>query len=267
MSWDPGQYLKYASERLRPALDLMAHVPLAAPRAIVDLGCGAGNVTRILAERWPEAAVTGVDNSAAMLAVARAAVPAGARIEFHAADLATWAEAPDPAPVDLVYSNAALHWLDDHAAMLPRLFEAVAAGGVLAVQMPSNFAAPSHVALQDTVASARWRARLLPLLRPIPVASAVQYFDWLAPRADAVDAWTTEYLHVLPRATDGDHPVVAWTKGTALTPFLGALEADAQRAFVADYAARVASAYPMRDDGRVLYPFRRVFVVATRARR
>jgi trans-aconitate 2-methyltransferase len=267
MSWDPGQYLKYASERLRPALDLMARVPLAAPRSIVDLGCGAGNVTRILAERWPGAAVTGIDRSTAMLAAARSAMPPGARVEFQEADLAAWSAAPEPATADLVYSNAALHWLDDHRSLFPRLLDAVAPGGVLAAQMPSNFAAPSHAALHDTVASPRWRAHLLALLRPAPVASAAEYFEWLAPRATMVDAWTTEYLHVLPRATDGDHPVVAWTRGTALTPFLAELDADAQRAFVGDYAARIAAVYPLQPDGRVLFPFRRVFVVVARANR
>ena len=267
MSWDPGQYLKYANERLRPALDLMARVPLAAPRQIVDLGCGAGNVTRILAERWPEAAVTGIDSSASMLAAAHAAARGDARIAFREAELAAWSAAPDPAAADLVYSNAALHWLDDHPGLMRRLFRAVAPGGVLAVQMPSNFAAPSHAALHDAVASARWRARLLPLLRPAPVAGAAEYVEWLAPQAAAVDAWTTEYVHVLAPAAGGDHPVVAWTKGTALTPFLAALDIEAQHAFVDDYATRVEAAYPRQPDGGVLFPFRRVFVVATRANR
>lgn len=267
MIWDPGQYLKYASERLRPALDLMARVPLAAPREIVDLGCGAGNVTRILAERWPASAVTGIDASAAMLAAARAAAPGGGRIAFREAELAAWSAAPEPATADLVFSNAALHWLDDHAGLMPRLFRAVAPGGVLAVQMPANFAAPSHAALHETVTSARWRAHLLPLLRSAPVASAAQYFGWLAPEAVTVDVWTTEYVHVLPHASGGDHPVVAWTKGTALTPFLAALDNEAQQAFIGDYAARIADAYPLQADGRVLFPFRRLFVVAARANR
>jgi trans-aconitate 2-methyltransferase len=266
MTWDPGQYLKYANERLRPALDLMARVPLDAPREIVDLGCGAGNVTRILAERWPEAAVTGIDRSAAMLAAAKAAAGA-VRIAFREADLAAWSVAPDPAAADLVFSNAALHWLDNHSALMPRLFGAVAPAGVLAVQMPSNFAAPSHTALHETVTSTRWRARLLPLLRPAPVASSAEYFEWLAPQAATIEAWTTEYVHVLPPAAGADHPVVAWTKGTALTPFLDALDSRERRAFVDDYAGRVESSYPRQADGSVLFPFRRVFVVATRANR
>jgi trans-aconitate 2-methyltransferase len=166
--------------------------------------------------------------------------------------------------VDLVYSNAALHWLDDHATLFPRLLERVAPGGALAVQMPSNFEAPSHTALAEVVRSARWRGRLGPLLRPAPVGSAGAYFTLLAPTATRVDAWTTEYLHVLPPATDGEHPVVTWTRGSALNPFLAVLDGDARRTFLADYTTLIARAYPPLADGRVLFPFRRVFLVAIR---
>ncbi len=264
MAWDPAQYLKYSGERLRPAVDLLARGASANPRTIVDLGCGAGNVTRLLSERWPEARVVGIDNSPAMLAKARAA--ATHAIEWREADLAAWASSPFPPASDLVFSNAALHWLDDHATLFPRVFAAVAPGGVMAVQMPSNFAAPSHVELHAVAGGARWRARVADRAR-LAVASAAQYFDWLAPLAATVDAWTTEYLHVLPRAEGDEHPVVGWTRGTALTPFLAALEPDEQRAFVEDYAARIRVAYPARADGSVLFPFRRVFIVATRAKR
>jgi len=267
MTWEPGQYLKYESERLRPALDLLARIPLAAPGSVVDLGCGAGNVTRILAERWPGARIVGVDNSEAMLAKAREAAAELRNLSFQTADLAAWAAATPPSSLDLVYSNAALHWLDEHATLFPRLMGAVAPGGMLAVQMPSNFHAPSHVVLQDVAGGPRWHAQLGALLRPVPVAPAVRYFEWLSPHARTVDTWTTEYLHVLPPASDGEHPVIAWIKGTALTPFLAVLGADAQRAFIRDCAERIAQAYPALPDGRVLYPFRRVFVVATRENR
>ncbi|MEO8674170.1 MAG: methyltransferase domain-containing protein [Casimicrobiaceae bacterium] len=267
MTWEPGQYLKYASERLRPALDLLARIPLAAPGSVVDLGCGAGNVTRILAERWLDARIVGVDNSEAMLAKAREAGADRGNLSFQSADLAAWADAVAPASIDLVYSNAALHWLDDHATLFPRLMRAVAPGGMLAVQMPSNFHAPSHVVLQDVAGGPRWHAQLGALLRPGPVAPAVRYFEWLSPHARTVDMWTTEYLHVLPPASDGEHPVIAWIKGTALTPFLALLGADAQRAFIRDCAERIAQAYPALPDGRVVYPFRRVFVAATRENR
>ncbi len=267
MSWEPGQYLKYASERLRPALDLMARIDLAAPRTVVDLGCGAGNVTRILAKRWPHAHFIGVDNSAEMLAKAREAGPDGAHIEWCLADLAEWVDATAPASTDLVFSNAALHWLDDHARLFPRLMGIVARGGVLAVQMPSNFHAPSHVMLNEVAGSPRWRGRLGALVRPVPVAPAEDYFALLSPHSEAVDAWTTEYLHILPLAREGDHPVIAWVKGTSLIPFLAALDAEGQREFVRDCTERIAQAYPVLPEGRVLYPFRRVFLVAVRGNR
>jgi len=267
MSWDPAQYLKYSGERLRPALDLVARIDVATPHIVIDLGCGAGNVTRILAERWPAARVIGVDNSTAMLAQARAGSTAERSIEFREADVAAWVAAPAPSEPDVVFSNAALHWLGDHATLFPRLLEALAPGGVLAVQMPSNFEAPSHVELRATAESARWRSRVATLVRSDPVAPIERYFDWVAPLSDTIDAWTTEYLHVLPHAQDGEHPVVAWTRGSALTPFLAALAPDDARDFVADYGTRLARAYPVRADGRVLYPFRRIFIVATRAKR
>lgn len=262
MTWNPAQYLQYAGERMRPALDLLARVPADAPRTVVDLGCGAGNVTAVLAERWPQATIVGVDNDAAMLARARAALATNPQARFVEGDITTWL--PD-APVDVLYSNAALHWADDHAALFPRLFGNVAPGGALAVQMPSNFGAPSHQALFATASAPRWRARLQALIRPQPVASADRYFEWLAPQARSLDVWTTEYLQVLGARADGEHPVVAWTRGTALLPFVTALDEDERPAFVADYAERVAAAYPARADGAVLFPFRRLFVVARRA--
>lgn len=267
MTWQPGQYLKYAGERLRPALDLMARIDLAAPRRVVDLGCGAGNVTRILTRRWPHAHFTGVDNSAEMLAKARETVSGSARIEWELTDLGEWAASCAPASMDLVYSNAALHWLDDHARLFPRLIGTVAQGGVLAVQMPSNFDAPSHVVLNELASGPRWRERLRALVRPAPVAPIENYFAWLSPHAETIDAWTTEYLHVLPSARDGDHPVIAWVKGTSMVPFLAALDAEAKRAFVCDCQEKIAQAYPALPDGRVPYPFRRVFLVATRGNR
>jgi trans-aconitate 2-methyltransferase len=261
MSWDPAQYLQYEGARLRPALELLARVPLAAPATVVDLGCGAGNVARRIAQRWPQATITGVDGDEAMLAKAREAAAGDARLRFERADLAQWRAT---SPFDLVYSNAALHWLDDHAALFPRLAASVAPGGALAVQMPYNATAPSHALLNEVAASARWRDRLARFVRPRPVASPQEYFDWLSPHARAVDAWTTEYLQHLPRRDDGEHPVLAWMRGTTLLPFTAALDAAAQREFAAELALRFAKAYPPRGDGSVLYPFRRLFVVASR---
>ena len=251
MTWNPEQYLKFADERSRPALDLAARVPLASPKTIVDLGCGAGNVTRLLALRWPGAAITGVDLSAAMLAQARASTDPALGIEWREADIERWSPADD-AP-ELLFSNAALHWQDHHAKLFPRLFAGLGAGAVLAVQMPDNFAAPSHRALEEMVLSARWRARLGALLRRAPVAPAEDYFRWLSPNAANLDLWTTEYLHVLAPTQGGDHPVVAWMRGTALTPYLSHLDSAAQREFVADLESGIAPAYPALGDGRVPY--------------
>ena len=251
--WDPAKYLEFADLRLRPARDLLARVPLDAPGVVYDLGCGAGNVTRLLARRWPAARITGVDGSAAMLAMAAGAVPALAWVE---ADLRTWAP---PEPADLIFSNAALHWLDDHARLFPRLLAALAPDGVLAVQMPRNHAAPSHAEMVRAAEGGPWRERLAPLLRRAPTAAPGTYYDWLAPHAARLEVWETEYLHVL----DGDRPVVEWTRGSALKPLLDALDAPAREAFLADYAARVAAAYPRRADGRTLFPFRRLFIVGS----
>lgn len=265
MTWNPEQYLKFADERSRPAIDLAARVPLPAPRTIVDLGCGAGNVTRLLAQRWPAAAIAGVDLSSEMLEKARASTGTEMHIEWQQADITHWS--PPHNSVELLFSNAALHWQDDHGVLFPRLFAALAPGCVLAVQMPDNFAAPSHQALAATVTSARWREPLARLLRPAPVAPAADYFRWLAPLAETIDLWTTEYVHVLSQEEGGEHPVVAWMRGTALTPYLSQLDAKAQQEFVGDVRARVAPAYPPLADDRVLYPFRRRFMVALRSNR
>jgi len=264
MVWDPAQYLKYSNERLRPALDLLARIDVVAPATVVDLGCGAGNVTALLAQRWPAARIIGVDSSREMLAKARASTGGQQRREWIEADIESYAPGE---PIDVVYSNAALHWKDDHAQLFPRLFDWVTPGGVLAVQMPNQFGAPSHVAVAEVVASAEWRDRLQPLQRHAPVLPTADYFRLLAGKAGSVDAWTTEYLHVLPAGGDGIHPVVAWIKGTTLTPFLAELPADLRQAFIDDVSARIAARYPPLPDGRVLFPFRRVFVVASRATR
>jgi trans-aconitate 2-methyltransferase len=252
MSWNPDQYLRFAAPRLRPAADLLAAVPCESPREVVDLGCGAGNVTRLLVQRWPAARITGVDDSAAMLAKAAAALPGVRWVERSIAD---WRA---DAPVDLIYSNAALHWLPDHARLFPALLAQLAPGGVLAVQMPRNFAAPSHAAIADTVAAGPWRERLAPLVKPSPVAEPEVYYEILVPHAARIDIWQTEYLQVL----EGDDPVKEWTKGTWLKQFLDALDEPERGAFEADYAARLRAAYPRRADGRTLFPFLRLFIVA-----
>jgi trans-aconitate 2-methyltransferase len=250
--WDPAQYLKFAGHRLRPAIDLLSHIDAEDPAEVYDLGAGAGNVTRLIKDRWPDAHVTGVDDSQEMLAKAAAAAP---EITWQRADLAAWQPA---GRADVIYSNAALHWIVDHDRLFQDLVAALAPGGVLAVQMPRNFSAPSHTAIAEAARSGPWRARLAPLLRPAPVAEPAFYFDLLAPRVAALDIWETEYLQVL----EGENPVKEWTKGTWLRPLLDALAEPERSGFEAAYAALVARAYPPRADGHTLFPFRRLFIVA-----
>jgi len=253
MSWNPEQYLRFAEPRLRPAVDLMARLG-GAPQTIVDLGCGTGNVTRLLAERWPQAKVTGVDDSPAMLAKAAQDHPA---LCWQRRSIAEWQA---DGAVDLLFSNAALHWLPAHEQLFPRLATQVAPGGLLAVQMPRNFLAPSHTAIADTVRGGRWRAQLEDLLAPPPVAAPADYHGWLLPHAATLDIWESEYLQVL----QGPDAVKEWTKGTWLKQFLDRLAGAERDEFEADYAARVRAAYPRRDDGTTLFPFRRLFIVMRR---
>jgi len=261
MPWNPAQYLQFEGERLRPAVDLLSRVRLEHPHTIVDLGCGAGNVTALLGERWPDAHIIGVDSSPDMLKEARAATRDDPRFTFVAADLAQWR--PDD-PADLVYSNAALHWLPDHSALFARVAAMVAKGGVLAVQMPDNFRAPSHTLITDIARSERWRARLGGIVREPPVAAAADYFAWLSPLVTGSDIWLTEYLQVLDARDGGEHPVAAFTRGTWLVPLLAALDEKGRTEFLREYMQRLAHFYPARDDGRTLFPFRRLFIVANR---
>jgi trans-aconitate 2-methyltransferase len=255
MTWSPERYLAFADQRTRPAVDLLARVPLQRPERAVDLGCGPGNSTRLLAERWPAADVIGIDSSGDMLA---SAGQSGIRATWVEADLAAWA--PQHAP-DLIFSNAALHWVGGHETLLPRLLECVRPGGVLAVQMPRNFEAPSHTLLRATAASGPWADRLAEVLDWRPVATPEWYYDLLAPQAAALDIWETVYLHVL----EGDDPVLRWTRSTALRRIVQALDEADCAAFEAAYAARLRAAYPRRADGRTLFAFRRLFIVAQRS--
>lgn len=254
-SWDPAQYLRFGDYRLRPALDLMARIALEAPRVIYDLGCGPGNATRLLRQRWPEAEITGVDGSADMLAKARASDPA---VTWQQADLNTWR--PE-ALADLLFSNATLHWLDEHERVFPRLMACLKRGGVLAVQMPDNFAAPTHTLIGEIVRGGNWREQLEPALRPHPVLAPAAYHDILVAHASELDIWQAIYLHVL----EGEDPVVEWTKGSVLRPVLDRLQGEEERkAFLRAYGAGIRRAYPRRADGKTLLPFRRLFIVAVR---
>jgi len=249
-SWNPEQYLRFADERLRPVIDLIGRIAHPAPRRVVDLGCGAGNALPLLAARFPGATVAGVDGSAAMLKKA-----AGAGFPVQQADIAHWT--PDE-PVDVLFSNAALHWLEDHENLFPHLLGSLAPGGVLAVQMPAMHAAPLR-AQQDAIAhSGAWAARLEGISSAPPILSAGAYYDLLRPRVNTLDLWFTEYLHVL----HGADPVVQWAMGTSLRPYLDALDEEERSLFLREYEEAMRVAYPPRADGAVLLPFRRFFLVA-----
>jgi trans-aconitate 2-methyltransferase len=251
MSWNPDQYLKFSQPRLRPAIDLLTRISLTAPERIYDLGCGAGNVTAALVQRWPDATITGVDSSASMLAQAAKHLP---QVQWRRQPLDQWQA---EIPADLIYSNAALHWLPDHQRLFPKLLASLSPGGVMAVQMPRNFAAPSHTLIADVARTGAWRDKLASLLAPAPVAEPEFYYSLLAPFSDSLDIWETEYLQVV----SGADPVKEWTRGTALIPFLERLSPSEQSEFENDYARRLRSAYPRRADGTTLFPFRRLFIV------
>jgi len=254
MAWDPKQYLKFGGERLRPVYDLVARVPLEAPRGIADLGCGTGAMTAILKAHWPEASIVAIDNSQAMLDRARAAVSG---IAWQLSDIAKW---KSEALLDLLASNAALHWVDDHATLFPRLLSMLKSGGVLAVQMPAQHNAPSHRVGYELAGSERWRDRLNGLVRRRPILEYDDYYAIVRPHASSVDIWFTEYVHVL----SGENPVAEFTKGSFVGVWLSALSESEAHEFEVEYRTAIAAAYPKQADGVTLFPFRRFFLVAQR---
>lgn len=262
-AWDPAQYSRFSDHRLRPALDLLAQVPIGDPTLVHDLGCGTGNVTRILAQRWPSARVLGIDRSPSMLAEARRV---DSPIEWRLADLDRDPEDRNDERPDLLFSNAALHWLPDHETLIPRLFARLRAGGVFAFQVPRSHGQPSHRRMRDVLAeggrdgSPLGTESLRASLATPPVLEPSEYHELLAPLAAEVSIWETEYLHALR----GEDPVLDWVRSTGLRPVLDGLEDEERRVFLEEYARRLREAYPARADGVTLFPFRRLFVVAVR---
>ncbi len=256
--WNPSQYLKFSDHRARPALELLDRVPLEAPKVVYDLGCGSGAMARLMAERWPDAAVYGLDNSAEMLGRA-ASEPS--RVHWVQADISTWV--PEVSP-DLIYSNATLQWVDGHHEVFPRLLSYVTPGGCLAVQMPLSWSMPSHRLMRETLADGG------PGNTPIGDASLRDpvarkwvddmevYYDLLVTRSSHLDIWATEYLQVLT----GKDPVLEWVMGTGLRPILNGLNDADRETFLTTYRQRLRQTYPTRADGHTLYPFRRLFMVA-----
>jgi trans-aconitate 2-methyltransferase len=248
-TWNPTQYLKFSEERTRPCRDLAARIDLPARARIIDLGCGPGNSTEVLAERWPDADLTGLDSSPDMIAKASAAHPGW---HWLTSDIAHWAATLDGESYDLVFSNAALQWVPDHATVFPQL---LGRARTLAVQVPGNWDGPAHQTMREV-------AKRYPLegrVREWYTHDIAFYYDALVPHASSLDIWATEYIHVM----DGAEAIVEWYKGTGMRPFLEALPSDADRAsFTADYLEAIRPVYTPRSDGKVLFPFRRLFILA-----
>ncbi len=258
-AWDPELYRRFEAERDRAALDLLLRVPGdLAPREIWDLGCGTGQHAALLKRRHPQARVHGLDSSAAMLEQARAL---RADVDWRQGDIAGWA--PER-PADLVLANASLQWLPDHATLLPRLADALAPGGVLAVQMPMAWESRHHGLMRAMAADGPWAARLAVVAALAPLLPPEAYYDSLSDACDEIDIWSTTYLHVL----EGPDAVLEWMKGTALRPYLTALEGEPamRAAYLSALGDALSAAFPRRPDGRTLLPFPRLFLVARRRR-
>jgi trans-aconitate 2-methyltransferase len=251
--WNPDHYLRFGDQRTRAAIDLASSVRVDDPQRVVDLGCGPGNSTEVLRRRWPRARLLGLDSSAEMVASARAARPEG---EWALGRIEDWTAGE---PWDVVFSNAALQWTRDHATLVRRLFGAVAPGGALAFQIPSGAYSPVRTLIREVASDSAWAERMDEARRALTMEEPAVYYDALAPVARDVDIWETEYHHVMASAA----AIVDWMSSTGLRPYLAALASDEERRrFVSMLTERVTASYTRRSDGRVLFPFRRLFVVA-----
>ncbi|MCU1609735.1 MAG: trans-aconitate methyltransferase [Pseudonocardiales bacterium] len=247
--WDPETYLAFGDHRDRPFHDLLARVDVRDPALVVDLGCGPGNLTRLLAKRWPMASVIALDSSPEMVQAARER-----GIHAELCDVRRWSPVPG---TGLVVCNAVLQWVPEHAELLRQWMRDLPAGGWLALQVPGNFSAPSHAETARLAAEPRWRD-LFELRTTYPVLEPPGYAAVLAPRATELDVWETTYLHRLT----GPDPVLEWITGTALRPVRAALSAGEWAAFRQELAPRLRAAYPAGADGVTWFPFRRIFAVA-----
>lgn len=253
MEWSAGQYLCFEDERTRPARDLLSAVRALSPARVVDLGCGPGNSTELLAERYPDARIEGIDSSADMVEKARKRLP---DLQFELADIARW----EPAErYDVILSNAVLHWLPDHAALLPRLVRYLAPGGSLAVQMPDNLEEPSHRSMREVAVLPEFAGKLAEAGESrSEIGSPDAYYRMLQPCCGRIDIWRTVYHHVLA----GPEAIVEWFKGSGLRPYLAKLNQSGQQLFLERYLEKVRDSYPAGPDGRVLLAFPRLFLVA-----
>jgi trans-aconitate 2-methyltransferase len=251
--WDPNQYLHYRDERIRPFLELLARVHCDDPKEVVDLGCGPGNATVLLNERWPEAHVTGVDNSEEMMTQAVPFACAG-KLDFERGDIHSWSPRPG---LDVLFSNAAFQWVPGHMDRFADFVAGLATGGWFAFQVPDMSGAPSHVALYELAHSPRWGEQLRALARPLTVQPPEVYVQHLHRLGCQVDAWQTTYQQILP----GDTPILDWVRGSSMRPFLSVLSPEERIEFQNDYSDAIAGLY-VRDEAGTIYPFHRTFVVA-----
>ncbi|NIL20737.1 trans-aconitate 2-methyltransferase [Pseudomonas sp. AN3A02] len=253
MTWSAKQYSMFEQQRTRPVRDLVAAIPEGDVRSAVDLGCGPGNSTEVLAERFSQALVTGMDSSDDMLVDARKRLPA---LNFELADIGAW----NPAlKFDVILANASLQWLPDHATLYPHLVNQLTPGGTLAVQTPDNLDEPAHKLAREVAADGPW-AEKIGAVKHNERHTASYYFELLSKHCSTVDVWRTTYHHPLA----GSAAVVEWFKGSALRPFLAPLTESEKSAFLDEYLARITKAYPALADGTVLLPFPRLFIIATR---
>ena len=254
MSWSAAQYLKFEDERTRPVRDLVARIPNLEVRRAADIGCGPGNSTEVLRERWRGADIVGLDSSADMIEAARRRLP---DVAFAVADISDWRAAG----FDVILANAVIQWIKGHDRLLPRLVGQLAPGGSLAVQTPDNLDEPSHRLMREAAAAGPWAGKLADAEKARePRHGADWYFRLLRAHASRVDIWRTTYFHPLA----GARAVVEWVKGTGLRPFLDPLEPAERADYLAAYEKAIAEAYPAQADGTVLLPFPRLFFVATR---
>jgi trans-aconitate 2-methyltransferase len=260
-AWDPRQYAVFAGHRGRPFADLLARVDADDPRLVVDLGCGSGELTLGLAQRWPNARVVGVDSSPDMLARARE-LDGDGRVEWVEAAAEDWDPTESGGSVDVLVTNATLQWVPSHLRLIPSWVAALAPGGTFAMQVPSNFDAPSHRLMREVAARHARADDLRPgLARAQAVAQPQTYAALLLDLTPDVDVWQTTYEHVLAAEPDGPHPVLEWVRGTGLRPVLGVLDDKERDDFVADYEQELEAAYPRKAYG-VIFPFTRTFAVA-----
>lgn len=253
MTWSAKQYSMFEQQRTRPVRDLVAAIPDGDVRTAVDLGCGPGNSTEVLADRFPQALVTGMDSSDDMLVDARKRLPA---LNFELADIGAWNPAQK---FDVILANASLQWLPDHATLYPHLVSQLTPGGTLAVQTPDNLDEPAHKLAREVAADGPWAAKI-GAVKHNERHAASYYFELLSKHCSTVDVWRTTYHHPLA----GSAAVVEWFKGSALRPFLAPLTESEKSAFLDEYLARITKAYPALADGTVLLPFPRLFIIATR---